>query len=135
MLPELFAVQVAMTLQQSEGWMAFGPSPDGDMVGTTACIHQGDVSVTPQLYDITARSGAGITLSTTQNLIEASFEASGTESVLTCTVPLDLADGFAWSSTAPTTFVVAWGDDDNFGYHGPNRGTNLSVSPDLFFQN
>lgn len=117
-----------MTLQQSEGWMAVGSSPDGGMVGTTACIHQGgNPSDPPELYDITGRSLAEVAVSTTQNLIDASYQTSATESVLICTVPLDLTTGFAWSSTGPTTFVVAWGDTNTFGYHGGNRAANLSV--------
>ena len=96
------------------------------MPGTTACISKADGN-SPLLYELADRRLNAITEASTQNLLVTSFTQDGVESVLLCRIPIDLSEGFAFSSAEATPFVVAWGDDNNFGYHGPNKANNLSV--------
>lgn len=120
------SVEVKVT-RRGIGWVAVGASPNGGMIGATACIATGDGN-TPQLYDIGSRAASGIVASTTQNLISSRFRQSRRRSTLKCKIPLDLDSGFAFSTTTESRFVVAWGEDNNFGYHGPNnRVANLVV--------
>mmetsp|Transcript_6148 Transcript_6148/g.12320 ORF Transcript_6148/g.12320 Transcript_6148/m.12320 type:complete len:763 (+) Transcript_6148:238-2526(+) len=122
------------------GWMAVASSPNGVMTGSTACIGGVNGQATPQLYDM--GTGRSVTLSDTQNLdpTASSFvyqddaaKEEGT-ATLTCQIPLDLTQGFAFTSqqNAPTTFIVAWDDDSNLlGYHqGRVRDLTVVLQPD-----
>lgn len=129
--PEDSSIEMTATLAGT-GWVSVGPSPGGLMFGATVCVGD-DPATAPQLYDLNEASprGGGVVVSATQNLISSSFTQANGESVLKCKIQANLASGFAFSTFKETTFIAAWGNDNNFGYHGAdNRVANL-VAPAL----
>eukprot|EP00977_Amphora_coffeiformis_P021000 scaffold8705_cov140-Amphora_coffeaeformis.AAC.7 len=124
-IPDAGAVEITVTAEGTR-WLAVGSSPANTMPGTTACISKADGN-NPMLYEISGRSEQAITEAPTQNLLTTSFTQDDSNSVLVCRIPIDLSEGFAFSSTEATPLVVAWGEDNTFGYHGTNRANNLSV--------
>ena len=82
------------------------------------------------------RDGAAAEADSVQLLEGSKVERTDDTSTLTCRIPIQLDGegdkdkGFYWSTTEENQLIVAWGDDNTFGWHGgSNRAKDLPVPP------
>jgi hypothetical protein len=92
------------------GWVAWGISPDGEMVGSNAVIGlPGDAVYT---YDLTGKDTSLVIASDTQDQIDATIDQTGLETVLQFSRPLNSVNGEI-SSGVPFNHLFAYRDGRN----------------------
>jgi len=102
------------------GWVAFGSSDGGSMIGGEVIIAKPDEPVSPTnpgKYSIGAKNAAGINLMPKQSLIDASFEQVDGQTILSFTKLLNEDGERPIITDGPNTFIWAVGSSNAFGYH------------------
>lgn len=123
--PEKGTLTVELTYN-GEGWVAFGTSPDGKMIGGQVVIAMPDEApsaTNPGKYNLNQKSDSGIVLSDQQTLINATFEQLNGQTILRYTKLLVESGENAITADASNTFIFAVGSTNTFGYHGGMRGS------------
>lgn len=125
---------------EGEAWVAVAVSPSGQMVGAQAVIGLPD-SGEAMIYDLNARSDAGVVVSDTQILTSSSVTQADGRTMLTFTVPLE-TDGFRVSSDGSTSYLYAYGTSNTLGFHaarsafsaGLAGGVSLADDPTNYYK-
>lgn len=106
---------------QSEGWLGFGISPDGSMVGAEAVIGLPDEGSVLK-YDLTSKSDSGVVLMSDdkQTLMDTSIVQEGGTTTMTFAKIMD-EDQYPLVIGA-NTCIFAQGSSNTLGYH-KNRGS------------
>jgi hypothetical protein len=114
--PNLQTIRVQLTYQGT-GWLGFGISPNGHMIGSQAIIGRPDLNNSVMLYDLMAQSNSGIKLSSEQPLTQTSFTQVNGVTTLTFTKPLASTTGTSILASGPNNFLYAYGATNAFLYH------------------
>eukprot|EP00804_Cyclotella_cryptica_P021104 CCRYP_020177-RC/>CCRYP_020177-RC protein AED:0.02 eAED:0.02 QI:238/1/1/1/0.6/0.5/6/1191/559 len=111
-----------------EGWVGFGVSETGEMVGSTAVVGlpNSDLDSNPGLYSLDGKTNSLIKLlpEEEQTILGASILQDNGATVLKFATYIDDgADGFVINVPGVTNFIYAAGESNDFGYHGMRRGS------------
>ena len=113
---------------EGHGWLAFGSSISGSMLGSEVVIGLPDEPIisktNPAKYFLLFRSPLGINplSSEQQTLMNANVVQNDTHTVLTYTKLLEEKDEIRIFPEYLNKFVYAVGTSNTFGYHGQQRG-------------
>ena len=111
-----------------EGWLGFGVSETGDMIGSTAVIGLpgNDDPTIPNLYSLDGKTNSLVKLlpEEEQTLLGARITQVDGMTVLKFAKYIDEPDDdFAIKVPGVTTFIYTAADNNEFGYHGMKRGS------------
>ena len=107
------------------GWVAFGVSKNGKMIGGEVIIAKPDEapsSTNPGKYFMTSEEESGISLMDAQTLTNASFVQSNGQTILRYTKPLQESGEIELLPDGSNTFIYAAGSGNTFADHGSLRG-------------
>ena len=118
------------------GWVAFGLTPDGLMIGSEAVIGLPDEPVSPTnpaKYRLSARSNAGIEIlpDAQQTLTNANIVQNDTHTVLTYTKLLEEDGELPISAIEANNFVFATGPSNTLGFHNQRSAVALAIGSDV----
>lgn len=121
---------------EGQGWVSFGVSPSGAMVGGEAVIGLPDepVSATnPGKYQLAGESVSGVRLfpSDQQTLMNASIYQNDTHTILTYTKLLEEAGELSVSATDANTFIWATGPSNQLGRHNQQSSFSYIIGSDV----
>lgn len=110
-----------------EGWLGFGVSKNGEMIGGTAVVGLPDQDPTkPGIYSLDGKTNSLVKRSPEedQTLLYASIAQTDDGTILRFAKYIDAVDeDFAIKVPGVTTFIYAAADSNEFGYHGMKRGS------------
>jgi hypothetical protein len=103
------------------GWLAWGYSANGAMVPGYSVV--GVPGYAPTEFYMSDKSENGLQgLSTSQQTLNNQHVSqNGTHTILTFSKRLIEANKLSINGDGSNNFLLAWGSDNTFGYHGPNR--------------
>ncbi|KAL7485920.1 hypothetical protein ACHAW6_011518 [Cyclotella cf. meneghiniana] len=109
------------------GWVGFGVSESGEMVGSTAVVGLPDSEIdsNPGLYSLDGKTNSLIKLLSEeeQTILGASIlQENGVTVLKFATYIDDVNDDFV-IKVPVTNFIYAAGESNDFGYHGMRRGS------------
>lgn len=123
----------AEVIYEGEGWVGFGISPTGAMVGSTAIIGLPDggdnLAANPGKYSLAARSLDLVTLMENQTLLESSIEQTLTHTIMTFVKLLEEDGEIAIDPMGDNNFLVAFGYFNELAYHEDRASFQLSLNP------
>jgi hypothetical protein len=108
-----------------EGWVSFGVSPKGKMIGGEVIIAKTDQpasSTNPAKYSMAGESAEAISLMDAQTLIDATWEQTNGQTILRYTKLLQEDGEIAIDPESTNTFIFAAGQSNEFADHGSNVG-------------
>lgn len=110
-----------------QGWVGFGVSESGEMVGSTAVVGLPDSEIdsNPGLYSLDGNTNSLIKLLSEeeQTILGASILQENGVTVLKFATYIDVNDDFVIKVPGVTNFIYAAGESNDFGYHGMRRGS------------
>ena len=98
------------------GWVGFGYSTDGSMLGSLAVIGLPDEGTVFQ-SSLDVKDVSGINKLESQTLTETSITQSGSETTLKFTKPLSETGAVSIDVAGTNTFLTAWGSSNTLGFH------------------
>jgi DOMON domain len=112
-----------------EGWIGYGVSPSGQMVGSQSVLGLPDSDEAPQLYDLNSQTVAGIVPAPSDQQILTSSSVTQEDGVTTLifTVPLDASGPFSIATTGETGYIYAYGTSNELGYHAARGAFSSSL--------
>jgi len=118
------AVRLLVTTRAGGGWIGFGRSPDGSMLGSYVAIVEGDGTAVG-MYDLQGKSEAGVTLRT-EPLTDANVSVVDATLRMALAWPVCAAGRAATvecvDANASATWVWARGGGPRVAYHHQTRG-------------
>lgn len=107
------------------GWIAWGFSETGSMAPGYSVV--GTLGNLPVVYNMTSKSVGGLLPldSSKQTLGKSFFNQNGTHTMMSFSKRLIEDQEQAIVGQGPNNFLVAWGNDNTFSYHGPSNRQKL----------
>mmetsp|Transcript_5267 Transcript_5267/g.9346 ORF Transcript_5267/g.9346 Transcript_5267/m.9346 type:complete len:1208 (+) Transcript_5267:170-3793(+) len=117
---------------EGQGWVGFGVSESGAMVGSLAVIGLPDEDISesnPGKYDLGGQSPAAVTLTDQQTILDGNVEQNETHTVLTFTKLLTEPGEMPIDPNGRNVFLAAAGLDNNLGFHAVRGVVALTLAP------
>ena len=113
-------------IYEGEGWVGFGLSPAGKMVGAEVVVAKPADPVNgsnPGKYRIGSKTVTGIQLLESQTLVNATFEQTNGQTIVRFTKRLAEDGEIEILPDSENTFIFAAGSDNTFAFHGQQHGS------------
>ena len=134
--PPILSIRVTF---DGQGWLGFGVSDVGGMVGSSAVLgvitNETTLTGDAHHYNLTFEDNApGYELFDEQTLLDATVTQNENGTVLTFTRLLDDDYGLPVNGSGLNYFIVAHGEDNNLGYHlmTGRSSFNMTLTPCTF---